>query len=131
MIQSGLRGELVKSNIPKTIGAVALLYLVLRQDRKPIPIGPNTSLVPPSHGAKPSAREIATIQPGSLVKVRFSIPTPEGLKGERMWVKVTRLTSGGGEGILDNDSILSDDFRAGKPVSYRNSDVLEILGEVG
>lgn len=50
----------------------------------------------------PTDEEIAKLQPGALVKLIF---TEAELTPERMWVRITNISSDDFEGVLDNDPL--------------------------
>lgn len=76
----------------------------------------------------PSENELLAISPGDTVKIIVrSIPSSKEWDAERMWVKVTASQGAGLDGELDN---LPDDIpqlRPGSLLSFRRSDVIDII----
>lgn len=67
------------------------------------------------------------IRPGDFVKLLFHVIHKGKKHGERMWVKVQRVSRSTGAGTLDNDSVYSKSYRSGRKVQFKFKDVLQVL----
>lgn len=72
------------------------------------------------------------LKPGCYVKKRF--PKRRGVRpkagfgraaGERLWVKVTKITKTGIEGTIANDPVVRTDLKFGKKVKVRANEIID------
>lgn len=76
----------------------------------------------------PSENELLALAPGDQVKLPFrSIPPGPKFEAERMWVTITAVDGDRISGELDNRPFDMPQIRLGDPVSFRRSNVIDIL----
>lgn len=80
---------------------------------------PETFHVPPKE-------DLATIKPGDFVKLIFDVKGVPHIKGERMWVHVTRVSKGKIEGTLDNNPMYVDYVDFGAKITFTKDHVIQI-----
>ena len=79
----------------------------------------------------PSKVARASLEPGSLVKIRFYIRAPDESgnvvdHGERMWVLVKELRDGWYRGELDNDPYCTEAIQAGMGLWFQPRHIIAI-----
>ncbi len=75
-----------------------------------------------AEATRPSEKELARVQAGNLVKVKFMTP----LGGERMWVIVTARDGDDFTGTLDNIPEWATNLRCGDTVKFTRDEVVGI-----
>lgn len=79
----------------------------------------------------PSKKERENLLPGEYAKLIFrtSQSTEAGASqqpsGERMWVKITKRTPEGYDGLLDNDPQVISTLSAGDLISFRPENIVD------
>lgn len=79
----------------------------------------------------PAISDRQSLEPGSIVKIRFYIRAPDGSgdlvdHGERMWVQVKERHGDWYFGTLDNDPYCTDAIQAGMLLWFQPRHVIDI-----
>lgn len=75
----------------------------------------------------PSENQLLVIAPGDFVQLIFrSVPPGERWDAERMWVRVTAVSSGACTGILENVPFDMPQLRVGHPVEFNRHNIIDI-----
>jgi len=76
----------------------------------------------------PSENELLAVQPEDMVKLIFrGIPPSPEWGAERMWVRVTAASRHELQGVLDNVPSEMQQLRPGDPVTFRRSDIIDLI----
>lgn len=83
----------------------------------------------PRHFLAPSPEEIASLQPGNLVRLFFvfNFTTPDNCRAERMWVEIAEIYGDQFKGYLNNQPHYIKDLNKGDVILFNSQHIATIL----